>query len=309
MTPRSPLPFRQRLWRWQARFAPYLFVAPFVVLFAIFFAYPLVRSIVLSLYQAASPRAMRFVGLGNYRALLHDRAFAGAVANTTYFAVSFIVLQVPLSLGLALVLNSRRVRFRNFFRFAFFSSHLVGNVFVAVIFALLLAPRHGLVNRAVGAVLPAVGTEVPWLSNPWLVMPSIVMAALWLSVGYGMLYLLAALQGVNRDMYEAADVDGAGRWGKFWHVTLPSIAPVLRFLVLVGLIGAFQLFELPYVLFGQTTGPGGRAITIVMYLFAWGFDTGDVGYASAVGWALVVIILLITLTQFRAIVRGAREAA
>jgi ABC-type sugar transport system permease subunit len=284
-----------------------LFVAPFLILFLIFFAYPLGRSIVLSFYKAATPRTMQFVGWGNYRTLVTDRAFWGAVANTTYFAIAFIVLQVPMSLGLAMALNSRRVKGRNLFRFAFFSPHLVGNVFVAVIFALLLAPRHGLVNRAIGAVAPGIGSEVPWLSNPWLTMPAIVMAALWLSVGYGMIYLLAALQGVDRELYEAAEVDGAGRWGKFWHVTLPGIAPVLRFLVLVGLIGAFQLFELPYVLFGQTTGPGGRGITIVMYLFAWGFDTGDIGYASAVGWALVVITVLVTVLHVRGIART-REA-
>ncbi len=291
----------------QSRYAPYFFVAPFAILFCLFFAYPLGRSIMLSLYKAATPRMMQFVGLDNYRMLLKDRAFAAAVANTTYFALAFTLLQVPLSLGLALALNSRRLRFRQFFRFAFFSSNLVGNVFVAVIFSLLLAPRHGLINRAIGAVLPRVGTEVPWLSNPWLVMPAILMAALWLSVGFGMIYLLAALQGVDHELYEAAEVDGAGRWKKFQHVTLPSIAPVLRYLMLVGLIGAFQLFELPYVLFGQTTGPGGRAITVVMYLFTWGFEMGDIGYASAVGWALVMIIFLVTLMQFRTLYR-AREA-
>src|SRR5262249_46013366 len=136
-------------------------------------------------------------------------------------------------------------------------------------------PRHGLVNRAIGALLPWVGTEIPWTAKPLLAMPAIVMAALWLSVGYGMIYLLAALQAVDRELYEAAQVDGAGRWARFHHVTLPSIAPVLRFLILVGVIGAFQLFELPYVLFGQSAGPAGFGITIVMYLFVTGFRVGD----------------------------------
>ena len=295
---------RQKLWSLQARYAPYLFVSPFVALFCVFMLYPLVRSAVLSLYKAASPRTMKFVGLDNYRYLLHDWAFLGAVANTTYFAVVFIVLQISLSLGLALLLNGRRVRGRNFLRFAFFSSHLVGGVFVAVIFNLLLTPRHGLINKAIGAVLPAVGTETQWTAKPALAMPAIVMAALWLSVGYGMIYFLAALQGVDRELYEAAEVDGAGRWARFRHVTLPGIMPVLRFLVLVGLIGAFQLFELPFVLFSQTAGPAGRGITIVMYLYFMGFDTGDPGFASAVGWMLVGIILLISLTQVRSLRAG-----
>lgn len=295
---------RQKLWSLQARYAPYLFVAPFIALFGTFMLYPLGRSIVLSLYKAASPRTMKFVGLDNYRFLLHDLAFRGAVLNTTYFAIVFIALQIPLSLGLAVVLNSPRLKGRKFLRFAFFSSHLVGNVFVAVIFSLMLTPRHGLINKAIGAVLPFVGTETQWTARPLLAMPAIVMASLWLSIGYGMIYFLAALQGVDRELYEAAEVDGAGRLSKFWHVTLPSLAPVLRFLVLVGLIGAFQLFELPFVLFGQTAGPAGYGSTIVMYLYFMAIDAGDLGFASAVGWMLVLIILVISLAQLRGLRAG-----
>ena len=298
---------RAKLWSWQARYAPYLFVAPFLGLFGVFMLYPLGRSVVLSLYKAASPRTMKFVGLDNYRFLLHDLAFRGAVLNTTYFAVVFILLQIPLSLGLALLLDSPRVTGRKFLRFAFFSSHLVGNVFVAVIFSLLLTPRHGLINKAIGAALPFVGTETQWTAKPLLAMPAIVMAALWLSIGYGMIYFLAALQGVDRDLYEAAEVDGAGRWTKFRHITLPGLMPVLRFLVLVGLIGAFQLFELPFVLFGQTAGPGGYGTTIVMYLYFMAVDAGDLGFASAVGWMLVLIILLISLLQLRGLRAGRDE--
>ena len=292
---------RQKLWTLQARYAPYLFISPFVVLFSLFMAYPLVRSIVLSLYKAASPRTMKFVGLDNYRFLLHDWAFRGAVLNTFYFAIAFIVLQIPLSLGLAVALNSKRLRGKDFLRFAFFSSHLVGNVFVAVIFNMMLMPRHGLINKAIGAVFPFIGTETQWTAKPLLAMPALVMASLWLSVGYGMIYFLAALQGVDRELYEAAEMDGAARWDRFRHITLPAIRPVLRFLVLVGLIGAFQLFELPFVLFGQTAGPAGYGSTIVMYLYFMGFDAGDAGFASAVGWVLVLIILLISLLQLPAL--------
>ena len=222
---------------------------------------------------------MKFVGLDNYRFLLHDWAFRGAVVNTFYFAIVFIALQIPLSLGLAVALNSKRLHGRQFLRFAFFSSHLVGSVFVAVIFNIMLTPRHGLINKAIGAVFPFIGTETQWTAKPLLAMPAILMASLWLSVGYGMIYFLAALQGVDRELYEAAEVDGAGRWDRFRHVTLPGLKPVLRFLVLVGLIGAFQLFELPFVLFGQTAGPAGYGSTIVMYLYFMGFDAGDAGFA------------------------------
>ena len=267
-----------------------------MILFCCFLLYPLGRSVVLSLHKTAGTANMTFVGLGNYRFLLTDMLFWVAVVNTVGYAVIFLSLQIPLSLGLALLMNNKAVRLRNLFRFAFFSPVLVGHVFVAVIFSLLLAQRHGLVNRAIGAVLPAVGTEINWTRDPRYALPAIIIASLWLSIGYGMIYFLAALQGVDRELYEAAEVDGAGPWSKFWHVTFPGIRPVLMFMVLVGTIGAFQLFELPYVLF-QGPGPNNRGLTIVMYLFQYGFEFGDIGYASAVGWVLVLLIFALSLAQ------------
>jgi ABC-type sugar transport system permease subunit len=288
---------RERMWRLQVRASPYLFVLPFVVLFAIFMLYPMGRSVMLSFYRSAGPREQRFVGWDNFRFLLKDPVFWLAVLNTVLFTVVFLIIQIPAALGLALLLNSRRVRCRNFFRFAFFSSYLVGQVFAAVIFSLLLAPRQGLVNRVVGAIAPF-GTEVNWLGNPFLAMPAVILAALWLSVGYAMIYFLAALQGVDRELYEAAVVDGAGAWARFWNVTLPGIRPVLMLMILVGIIGGFQLFELPYVLF-QGPGPSGAGLTIVMYLFQQGFEQGDIGYASAVGWVLVLLISVVAMLHVR----------
>ena len=286
---------RERLWRLQERLAPYLFLAPFLVIFCAFLLYPLARSIVLSFYKAVGPRKLTFVGLDNYRFLMHDDLFWRSVANTVYFAVLFLSIQIPLSLALSVLLNSRRLKGRSFFRFAFFSSHMVGGVFVAVIFGLLLAPRHGMINQAIGALLPWVGTEVNWFGKPALAMPAVVIAALWISVGYAMVYFLAALQSVDRELYEAAEVDGAGKLAQFWHVTFPGIRPVVTFMLLVGTIGALQLFELPYILFYLSTT--NYSITIVMYLFQMGFESGDIGYASAIGWMLVLLILVVTLVQ------------
>ena len=298
-----PLAARDRLWALQHRCAPYLFISPFLALFSIFMLYPLGRSIVLSLYKTAGPRTQRFVGLGKALCSLRDRRCHGAVINTLLYAVALICLQIPLSLGLALLLNHRAVRWRNLFRFSFFSPHLVGHVFVAVIFLLLLA-KNGPVNLFLSQ-LTGMARGVEWTNDPVLARAAVVMATLWLSVGYGMIYFRAALQAVDREQYEAAEVDGAGPWARFWHVTLPGIRPVLIFLLLVGTIGALQMFELPYVLF-QGTGPGLAGLTIVSYLFQWGFEAGDIGYASAVGWILVVLILGVTIAQIR-ITRATRE--
>jgi ABC-type sugar transport system permease subunit len=286
------------LWVWQAKASPYLFVLPFVLLFLAFLMYPLLRSIVLSFYNSAGPRRNVFVGFGNYLFLVRDVVFWRAVLNTLMYTVLFLSLQIPLSLGLALLLNNKAVRFRNFFRFAFFSSHLVGNVFVAVLFILLLAQRQGLVNKMIGAVFPFIGTEINWRGNAALALPAIVLASLWLAIGYGMIYFLAALQAVDQELYEAAEVDGAGRWHKFWHVTFPGIRPVLIFILLVGTISSFQLFELPYVFF-DGPGPGQAGLTIVMYLYQTGFEYGHIGYASAVGWVLVLMIFAVSMIQLK----------
>lgn len=294
--------WRERLWALQQKFAPYLFVSPFVVLFCAFMLYPLGRSIVLGFYKSSGPTRLRFVGLENYRFLITDELFWLAALNTLYFAVLFLTLQIPMALGLAMLVNSPRLRFRNFFRFAFFSAHLVGNVFAAIIFRLLLTERFGLVNKAIGTVFPFIGSEIKWLAKPALMMPSVVIAALWLSLGYGMVYFLAALQSVDRELYEAAEVDGAGHWSRFWNVTLPGIRPVLLFMMLVGTIGALQLFELPYVLsseINEGAGPNNAGLTIVMYLYNMGFSVGDIGYASAVGWGLVVLIFGVSLLQLK----------
>jgi ABC-type sugar transport system permease subunit len=300
--------YSSRLWALQAKYAPYLFVAPFMVLFLGFMVYPLLRSVSMSFYSYAGPHTSRFVGLGHYRFFLGDFLLWIAVANTILYAVLFMALQIPLSLGLALLLNSPRVRFRNVFRFAFFAPYLVGNVFVSVIFVLLLSQRHGLIPKVLGLFHPS-WLELNWLADPVYARVAIVLASLWLSVGWGMVFFLAALQGVDRELYDAAAVDGAGRWSRFWNVTLPGIKPVTAFLVISGTIGALQLFELPYVIFlqqGSAAGPKWAGLTIVMYLYQQGFDLGDIGAACAVGWFLVILILGVALIQIR-ISRVARE--
>jgi ABC-type sugar transport system permease subunit len=282
---------RDRLWKFQYRAAPYLFIAPFLMLFVVFMVYPLCTSCMLSFYRTEGARHHTFIGLANYRyLLLHDRFFGLAVVNTAGFTVAFLLLQVPISLGLAVLLNSKHVRWRSLFRFTFFSSYLVGQVFVAVVFFQLFS-ADGLINKILHA-------DVPWLTKRSLILPSVLIADLWLTAGYGMIYFLAALQTVDQDLYEAAHIDGAGAWQSFIHITLPGIRPVLIFVILVGTIGGFQLFELPYVLL-QGPGPSYRGLTIVMYLFIAGFNNGDLGYAAAIGWILVGILLLATLAQLR----------
>lgn len=287
--------------RWfvlQYKMAPYLFVSPFLILFAIFGAYPIIKSLVLAFYVTNGPKSAVFVGLQNFIFLLSDDDFHKAVWNTAVFAFWSVFLQLPLSLGLALLLNSRWVRGREVLRLAFFSPNLLGQVFVGVLFSVLFIPQYGLVNRFLHFIA-GVPLDTKWLANPNLVMPALVLTSLWMYVGFNMIYFLAALQAVDKDLYEAATVDGANAWHQFWAVTLPGIKPVAVFVLVMSTIGSFQLFELPWIMLNNSAGPDQAGLTIVMYLYQTGFVTGDLGYASTVGWTLALGVLIISLFQMR----------
>lgn len=287
--------------RWfvlQYRLAPYLFVSPFLILFATFGVYPIVKSLLLSFYVTNGPKSAVFVGLQNFWFLLSDPDFHTAVWNTAVFAFWSVFLQLPLSLGLALLLNSVWVKRRELLRLAFFSPNLLGQVFVGVLFSVLFIPQYGLVNRFLHAIAN-IPLDTKWLANPNLVMPALVLTSLWMYVGFNMIYFLAALQAVDKDLYEAATVDGANAWHQFWAVTLPGIKPVAVFVLVMSTIGSFQLFELPWIMLNNSAGPDQAGLTIVMYLYQTGFVTGDLGYASAVGWTLALGVLLISLFQMR----------
>jgi len=276
------------------RWAPYVFMAPFLIIFCTFMIYPLVQSIVLAMQQTFGPKITVFVGLKNFRDLLGDRFFWIALRNTFVFAIASVAIQLPLSLGLAMVLNRPGLKGRALFRLIFFSPSLVGIVFVAMMFALMFHERDGLVNAVLRTLIPHFPPEFPWLQL--YVMPALILAGLWMSVGFNMIYFLAALQSVSQETLEAADVDGANRWQAFRHVILPSIAPVAGFVTLFSLIGSFQLFELPFILLNGP-GPENRGLTVVMYLYQYGFETGDLGYASAIGWTLALILVGFAVLQ------------
>jgi ABC-type sugar transport system permease subunit len=276
------------------RWAPYIFMAPFLLIFGTFMVFPLVQSIVLAMQQTFGPKTTVFVGLKNFGDLFADRFFWLAMRNTFVFAVASVALQLPLSLGLAMLLNRPSLKGRALFRLIFFSPSLVGIVFVAMMFALMFHEREGLVNAFLREVIPHFPREFPWLQR--YVMPALIIASLWMSVGFNMIYFLAALQSVDRECLEAADIDGANGWQKFLYVILPEIAPVTRFVMLLSLIGSFQLFELPFILLNGP-GPENRGLTVVMYLYQYGFEVGDLGYASAIGWTLALVLMGLTVIQ------------
>jgi ABC-type sugar transport system permease subunit len=280
--------------------APYLFLSPYLLLTAIFFIVPFVNAITLAFYETNGPRSRAFVGLDNFRFLLHDTNFHTALLNTTLFALVSVLVQLPLAMGLALLLNSGGSRIRGVFRLMFYSPNLVGQVLVGILFSVLFTPRYGLITRGTDALLRW-GIEARWLTDPPLIMPAIVLSSLWLWVGFNMIYFLAALQTVDKSLEEAARIDGASPWQVFWHVTLPSMRHVVVFVVIMSVIGSYQLFELPITLLSESNGFGAKnaGLTLITYLNYYGFRSGDLGLGSAVGWVVAVIIFTISLIQIR----------
>ncbi len=286
----------RRAQRTRSSVAPWMLLAPFVLAFLVFIAYPLLQSLSLSTRQSFGPAHSAYVGIDNYRFMLADPLFWKAVWNTVLFTAGSVFIQLPLALALALMLNRSDIRGRAFFRLIFFSPVLVGVVFVAMMFAVIFEKRTGLVNQGLHSLI-GWNLDFAWLST--YAMPALIIASLWQYVGFNMVYFLAALQNVDRELIEASTVDGAGAWSRFRNVVIPAIRPVGTFVVLLSIVGSFQLFELPYVLLNSSAGPNNQGLTVVMYLYQRGFESGDLGYASAVGWVLAVILIAFAVLQRR----------
>ena len=284
------------------RLAPWWFLLPYLAITSLFFIVPLCDAVGIAFYQTNGPRSRVWVGLGNFTHVLSDPDFHKALINTAVFTLGSLFIQLPLALGLALLLQNGTGRATRIARLVIFSPHLVGQVFVGILFSVLFMPRFGLINQGVQSLI-GWGLEERWLGDPSLVMPALILTSLWMYVGFNMIYFLAALQNVDKSLVEAARLDGAGPWQVFLHVVLPSIKPVMVFVVLTSTIGSFQLFELPFTLL-RGNGPDNAGLTIVGYLYQTAFTAGDLGTGAAVGWILALIIFIIGLIQIRVVGRG-----
>lgn len=279
--------------------AGWWFVLPALALITGFYFLPVAGSLLLSLtdfdiYAIASPDNARFVGFRNYIALLHNPVFWTAVRNTFYFALVGGPLTVVVSLAAALLVNARLVRFKGFFRTIYFVPFVTTLVAVAIVWRYLYHPQYGLLNYVLGWV--GIG-PIDWLGNPRWAMPAIILMAVWKNFGYHMLIFIAGLQTIPSELYEAAELDGAGPLQRFRHVTLPQLAPTFLFVGVITMIGYFQLFSEPYVMTGG--GPLRATTSLVLLMYEEGFRWWRLGVAAAVAFILFVIILAWTLVQFR----------
>jgi len=276
-----------------------IFVAPALLLLAVFFALPVLAGLLLSLtdfdlYAIADPGTVRWVGLENFVTVLSSAAFRQALANTLIFVLVGVPLSLLVSLAAALLLDHPRARWRGIFRTVFFVPVVTTLVSVAIVWRYLYHPQYGLLNHALG--LAGIG-PIDWLGDPRFAMPAIIILAVWKNFGYNMLIFLAGLQTIPDVLYEAAAIDGAGAWRRFRHITLPGLAPTALFVGLTTMIGYFQLFAEPYVM--TQGGPLGSTRSLVLLMYEEGFRWWRMGLAATIAVVLLVITVVVAMVQLR----------
>lgn len=272
----------------------YLFLTPWLLGFVLFTIGPILASAALSFTQYDIVTPPRAIGVANYHDLFaSDRLFGVSLYNTGYYVLFFVPLQIALSLALALLLNLQ-VHGIPIYRTLFYIPSIVPAVANSILWIWIFQPQWGLLNYG----LSLLGVEGPlWLSSVEWSKPSLILMSLWGSGG-SMIIFLAGLQGIPQHLYEAAELDGANRWRRFWHVTLPMLTPTTFFVLVLGVIGSFQVFTQAYIMTGG--GPANSTLFYMLYLYRRAFVFQNMGYASAMAWILFVIIFLLTVVQFAA---------
>jgi multiple sugar transport system permease protein len=284
---------KKRLGNWGEYKTGFLFASPWIIGLLVFYAIPLFSSIYFSFTSYSILQPGEFVGLENYKNLMRDELFWKSVYNTVYFAVFYVPLGIIFGVALAMMLNMK-VKGMAVYRTIFFLPTLVPHVALAVLWMWLLNPGFGLVN----GVLSTIGIDGPsWLGSETWSKPSLILMSLW-GIGQAVVIYLAGLGDIPEDYYDAAEVDGANWFQKTFHITIPLLTPVIFFNLVMGIIGAFQQFTLPYTLTQGKGTPANSLTFYVMYLYDNGFKFFKMGYASAMAWVLFVIIMALTAFVF-----------
>lgn len=269
--------------------APYLFISPFFILYALFMIVPIGFGIFLSFTEWAGLGTPQLVGLRNYAELVRDPSFWTALGNTGLYMLATMLLVLPLSLALATAMNARGLRLRDAFRAAFFLPVVISPIVVALVFGLFFDQQYGLVNALLRAIFGFGGID--WLTSPGWAKVVVIILVLWRWTGYLTIFFLAGLQNVPRELYEAAALDGAGVWRSFWNVTLPQLRPIATFIAVTAMVSTAQIFEEPFLL--TQGGPGESTISIAQFIYRAGFQRQEFGYASAAGVVMFLVVFIV----------------
>ncbi len=286
------------------RWAPYILISPFLVLFGVFSVFPLLFSFYLAFHSwepTGGLQAMEYVGVANFAFALQDEWFWKALGNTAWLALASGLPQhlVGIPLAVFIHLSFKRLRVRDSVAGIYFLPFITSTVAITILFSSLYSTDYGLINAVLHTLF---GTEnIDWLGKPVYVKPTIAFIVFWRYLGFNVVLYLAALQAIPKDLYEAAEMDGAGRWHQFWCITLPSLRPMIFFGVTLSVIGGLQLFEEPFILTDKGRGgPDQAGMTSAIYLYRMAFDFNDFGGASAMSWLLFIIVALMTWLTNRA---------
>ena len=301
---------RRLLPRLSPQAVPYVLLSPFVLLFLVFGVFPLGFSFFLA-FQSWEPTAglasMKFVGLDNFAFAITDEWFWKSLKNTAWLALAAGVPQHVVAIPLAYFIHTSFKRTRNSVIGAYFLPYITSTVAISMMFSTLFSTDYGLINVGLHALgqVPGLGWLAPEAAIDWLgraenVKPAISLVVFWRYVGFNTVLYLAALQTIPGDIYEAATMDGAGRWQQFWFITLPSLQPMIYFGVTLSVIGGLQLFEEPFILTGGRGGTDQAGMTTAMYMYRTAFEFNDFGGASALSWLLFVFVALLTWLTNRA---------
>ncbi len=286
--------------RLSPRLAPYVLISPFLILFAVFGVFPLLFSLYLA-FQSWEPTsglaAMEYVGLDNFAFALGDEWFWKSLKNTLWLAVAAGAPQHLVAIPLAVFIHNSFHRFRDGIVGAYFLPYITSTVAIAIMFSALFSTDFGLINVGLGLVGVS---PIDWLNEPNSLKPMIAMVVFWKYLGFNVVIYLAALQTIPKDLYEAATMDGAGRWQQFWFITLPSIRPMIYFGVTLSVVGGLQLFEEPFILTRGNGGTDQAGMTAAVYLYRMAFDFNDFGGASAMSWLLFIVVVALTWLTNRA---------
>lgn len=297
--PPPSLPWWKR-YRPDQRWEAYLFVLPSLLGFLLFVLLPVGMALGLSLFQWSLLSPAEFIGLENYAYLFaQDPVFFRVLGNTLYFTATIVPLQLLLGLLIAVALN-QALRGLSFYRLVYFMPVVTTIVAAALVFQWLFNKDFGLVSAVVWRLNELTGLPVQppdWLNDPRWARPAVVLLTLWKNVGFTMVIYLAGLQSIPRELYDAVEVDGANAWRRFWHITFPLVSPTTFFLLVIQMIGAFQLFDEAFVM--TRGGPAQATTTIVYYVYVNAFEYSRFGMASTVAWVLFAFIFAITFLQTR----------
>jgi len=274
------------------KFAPYVFILPFLIAFFVFFLYPFLSSIQMSTLKFQGFTTSEYVGFENFRLLVNPR-FLGTIRVTLTYTFWTIAILVPLPLFLAILINSKLCKGGTFFKSAFFLPQLTSVIVAGMFFRFALSTTEtALLNTIVGYF----GVEpVSWLRERTPAMISMVLLCVWRWFGINLIYFLSSIQSISPDLYEAASIDGAGAWNRFVHVTLPGLKPTIVFVVAISVFGGFAMFSESFALFGSSRTPGDIASTMVGYIYAQAFVESRLGMAAAAGMSLLALVMIINV--------------